>query len=293
MIRRKLSTGFLLWLFSIICLFPANGDGQTKRNPFPQISGWTQTEELQVFSPDNLYDYIDGAADLYLTYEFLELKVAEYRNESKASVIVEIYRHKTPIDAFGIYSQERLANADFLDIGIQGYYEEKALNFLNGPYYVKISSANTGAMDREIMVQFAKKIAENLGESKGFPGLLTSFPEEGKVKNAEKFIGKNFLGYSFFHSAFTANYSFSGEKFQLFLMEGNGADDCRIRLQKFFQQLKRPHDNLSEGRYLISDPYHGELELFWKGKYIGGILNPPQPQLRSKYLSLLQERLPK
>jgi len=293
MMKRNISASFFAWLFLTVCLFPANGDAQQKPSLFPLVNGWKQAETIQVFSPENLYDYIDGAADLYLTYDFQELSVSEYKKENKASVIVEIYRHRTPTDAFGIYSQERLANADFLDIGAQGYYEEKVLNFLNGPYYVKMSSANTGADDREVLIRFAKKEALSLGESKGFPVLLNAFPEEGRVKNADKFIAKNFLGYSFFHSAFTADYSFSGQKFKLFLMEGNGADDCRNRLQKYFQQVKRPGDNLSEGRYLISDPYHGQLELFWKGKYIGGILNAPSPPLRSQYLSSLEDRIPK
>jgi hypothetical protein len=207
-------------------------------------------------------------------------------------VIVEVYRHGSPTNAFGIYSQERMANADFLEIGAQGYYEDKNLNFLNGPYYIKISSSKTGADDRDILVQFAKKVAANLGENNALPALLASFPEEGKVKNAEKFIGKNFLGYSYFHSAFTVDYNLSGQKFQLFLMLGDSADDCRNRLRRYFQQVKRPPEQVAEKRHEISDPYHGNIEIFWKGKYIGGILNLSPSPLREKSLSSLEARLP-
>ena len=66
------------------------------------------------FSPKTLFEYINGDADLYLMYDFQELKVAEYLNEKKASVIVDVYRHKTPTHAFGIYSQERLPMQTFL-----------------------------------------------------------------------------------------------------------------------------------------------------------------------------------
>jgi len=256
------------------------------------MPGWKKPDAIQVFTPDNLYDYINGAADLYLTYDFKELQVVEYVRDDKASVIIEIYRHGSPTNAFGIYSQERLTNADFLDIGSQGYYEEKVLNFFSGTSYVKISSSNTAKDDRDILVQFSKSTAEKLGGEKGFPSLLEAFPEEGKIKNAEKFIGKNFLGYSFFPSAFIADYQIAGQKFKLFLMVGASPEDCRARLQRYFQQLKRPPDNIAEGRYEISDPYHGNFELFWKGKYIGGILNLPPSPLRGKYLSSLEARLP-
>jgi hypothetical protein len=289
--RRLLLIG-LLWVFMGFCLFPPAADPQAPSSLFPEMPGWKKPDAIQVFIPDNLYDYINGAADLYLTYDFKELQVAEYVRDDKASVIIEIYRHGSPTNAFGIYSQERLTNADFLDIGSQGYYEEKVLNFLSGTSYVKISSSNTAKDDRDILVRFAKSTDEKLGGGKGFPALLRAFPEEGKIKNAEKFIGKNFLGYSFFPSAFIADYQTGGQKFKIFLMVGASPEDCRARLQRYFQQLKRPGETLAEGRHEISDPYHGNFELFWKGKYIGGILNLPPSPLRGKYLSSLEARLP-
>ena len=283
---------FSLGILLAFVFFSPPANSQAPSSLFPEMSGWKKPDAIQVFIQDNLYDYINGAADLYLTYDFKELQVAEYVRDDKASVIIEIYRHGSPTNAFGIYSQERLANADFLDIGSQGYYEEKVLNFLSGSYYVKISSSNTAKDDRDILVRFAKSTDEKLGGSKGFPALLEAFPEEGKVKNAEKFIGKNFLGYSFFPSAFIADYQIAGQKFKLFLMVGASPEDCRARLQRYFQQLKQPQDGVAEKRYEISDPYHGNYELFWKGKYIGGILNLPPSPLRGKYLSSLEARLP-
>ncbi|MGA2318849.1 MAG: DUF6599 family protein [Thermodesulfobacteriota bacterium] len=234
---------------------------------FPEIKGWKQSGEIQTFIPKTLFEYINGAADLYLMYDFQELKVAEYLNEKKASVIVDVYRHKTPTHAFGIYSQERLSDANFINIGAQGYVEKNVLNFLTGSYYVKLNSFNTGA--------------------------VSSFPEEGKKKNSEKFIAKNFLGYSFLHSAFTADYGLSGTKFKLFVIEGAGKDECKDMIQKYLQQTKSLEKNIAEGRYTISDPYHGEIELYWRGGYIWGILNLNDPSLRSKYLKLFEEGLRK
>ena len=259
---------------------------------FPEITGWKQSGEVQTFIPKTLFEYINGAADLYLMYDFQELKVAEYLNEKKASVIVDVYRHKTPTHAFGIYSQERLSDANFINIGAQGYVEKNVLNFLTGSYYVKLNSFNTGAEDEEILLNFAKKVSENLGEKGRLPSILSSFPEEGKKKNSEKFIAKNFLGYSFLHSAFTADYGLSGTKFKLFVIESD-RKDCKDMIQKYLQQTKSLEKNIAEGRYTISDPYHGEIELHWKGKYIWGILSLNDPSSRSKYLKLFEEGLRK
>jgi hypothetical protein len=114
------------WIWGII-IFSLVPRVEAKDFKFPEITGWKQSGEIQTFIPKTLYEYINGAADLYLTYDFQELKVAEYQNEKKASVTIDVYRHITPIHAFGIYSQERLPNANFINVGAQGYVEEEIL----------------------------------------------------------------------------------------------------------------------------------------------------------------------
>jgi len=285
-----------VWLFFVCLVLGVNNsarasDSGWKTFVFPEVTGWKQSGEIQTFQPENLFDYIDGAADLYLSYDFQELKVAEYRNEKKASVIVEVYRHRTPTHAFGIYSQERLSNANFLDIGAQGYSEKDILNFLAGDYYVKMNSFKTGPEDQEILLNFAKKVAENLGEKETLPSILSSFPEEGKKKNSEKFIAIKFLGYPFLHSAFTADYELSGTKFKLFVIEGRDHTECGNIIQRYLQQTGSREKNIIEGRYTIADPYHGKIELYWKGKNIWGILDLSEPTLSSKYLKLFEEGL--
>ncbi len=293
--KRYLVNG-LLFIYLVLGLvrppWAYNNDGKTFT--FPEVVGWRQSGEIQTFTPETLFEYINGGADLYLTYEFQELKVAEYSNEKKASVIIEVYRHKTPIHGFGIYSQERLPDADFVEIGSQGYIETNVLNFLAGSYYVKISSFKTGPEDREILMTFAKRISEALGPGGALPSILSSFPEEGKKKNSEKFIAVKFLGYAFLHSAFIADYEVSGTKFKLFVIEGVERNDCREMMQKYLQQTGNPAKDVAEGHYTLSDPYHGEMGLYWKGRNIWGILNVNDVSLRSKYLELfdkgLQER---
>jgi hypothetical protein len=264
-------------------------DSDKKTFTFPEVVGWRQSGQIQTFSPETLFEYINGGADPYFTYDFQELKVAEYTTEKKASVTIEVYHHKTPTLAFGIYSQERLPDANFLDIGSQGYIERNVLNFLAGPYYVKISSFKTGADDREILITFAKKVSEALGPIGTLPSILSSFPEEGKKKNSEKFIAVKFLGYAFLHSAFIADYEVSGMKFKLFVIEPADKTECKNMIQKYVERTGRTEKSIKEGRHLIRDPHHGEIELHWQGAQLWGIVSLNDPDLRSKYLKLFGE----
>jgi hypothetical protein len=272
----------------VLCWVPNSGATDLR---FPEITGWKRSAEIQTFDPKTLYEYINGAADLYLACDFEELKVAEYLNEKKASVIVEIYRHRTPRDAFGIYSQERLPEGDFIRIGAQGYIGKNILNFLDGSYYVKINSFNTGDEDREVLQTYAKKMAATLGEEGGLPPILSSFPAEGKKDNSEKYIVRNFLGYPFLHSAFTADYELDGKSFKLFLIEGTDRNECGEIIQTYLRQVKHPKKEGYEGRHTLSDPHHGIVDLYWKGAYISGVLYLADTDLRSKYLKLFDEKL--
>jgi hypothetical protein len=265
--------------------------GERGSYSFPEMAGWKLSDEIQIFSPANLYDYINGGADLYLKYDFQELKVAEYQNNRKASVIIEIYRHRTPVHAFGIYSQERLGNADYLEVGAQGYSEKGVLNFLAGDFYVKMSSVDAGPEEREVLLAFAKKIVENLGGKGSLPSILSSFPREGLKRNSEKFISKEFLGYSFFHSAFTADYEFSGRKFKLFLIEGTGEKECRNMIGEYLKRTGNLQTKVEEGRYQLKDSYHGGMDFYWKGNHIWGALDLADETLRSRVLKLFAEGL--
>jgi hypothetical protein len=287
----------ILTFFALLCLM------QTMHHPlgvtisegksfiFPEIIGWKQSGEIQTFMPKTLYEYIDGAADLYLAYDFEELRVAEYLNDKKASVSVEIYRHKSSIDAFGIYSQERPSDANYLNIGAQGYIDKNISIFLLGSYYVKINSYNTGAEDQEVLQAFTKKVAESLGEEGRLPSTLSSFPLEGKIRNSEKFIARNFLGYSFLKSALTGDYDLAGQKFKLFLIDCGDRNECKNLILKYLEQTKSMERDVTEGRYTLTDPHHGIVDLCWGGNDVWGILDSAEPDLRSRYLKLFEEKI--
>jgi hypothetical protein len=249
---------------------------------FPAVDGWKPAGQPQVFSPDTLYDYINGGSDLYLKYDFEELQVVEYRKDAM-SVSVEVYRHRDADHAFGIYSQERVPSAAFLPLGAQGYYENAVCNFIQGGYYVKLSSDHTGADDREILLAFARRISQELPAQSVLPAVLSAFPSDGKRPNSEKFIAKDFLGYAFLHAGYLADYERSGQKYQLFVITGESPADARAMLEHYLKQIKR-EATLAEGAYQVKDPYHGEMALLWKEKYIWGTVKVTDPDVRAAYL---------
>ena len=291
--RKTTQYSILVSLFLLHLLTPNSGLSKTNASSelFPDIKGWKKSGDIQIYTPQNLYEYINGAAELFLSYDFQELQVAEYLNRHNAAVIAEIYRHKTPVNAFGIYSQERPTEGNFLKIGAQGYVEESILNFVVGNAYVKINSYDVGEETREVLQTFAKRVAENLGGKESLPKILTCFPKEGKKQNSERFIAKSLLGHGFLHSGFIADYNVDNTTFQLFIIEGADSKDCEEMLKQYVQSTGSAQKDLKETRYTLSDPYHGDVALSWKGKYIWGVLNLEEENIRIRYLKLMEELL--
>ncbi len=273
-------------LFLILCsviTLNRNLFSQTFDQLYPTIGTWKRSDTVKVFSPANLYNFIDGAADGYLALDFERLTVAYY-NKGDTSITVEIYKHKTERDAYGIYSQERSSSVEYLPIGVQGYYAENVLNFVIGQTYIKLTSYKLGKRDKEFLNMIANKIAKHLGGSTTRPRMLDRFPSAGLQQNSERFIGKNFLGYTFLHSAFLADYKVDSAQFQVFIIEADNHDDCRNMWLQYLDFNKRLFDSSETGIITFTDPYQGKISLQVTQNTIIGIVGDiPQKILSSVF----------
>jgi len=225
---------------------------------FPEIPGMIPIGDPKIFTSTNLYEYINGATELYLSYDFQELTTLTYENQKEQSLTIEIYRHSNSPNGFGIYSQERPQSGDFLKIGTQGYYEKGILNFVKGSYYVKLISFGLGSDDKSVLISVAQKVANQLEGELSFPRVIYSFPKEGKIKNSEKFISPNFLGHSFLKSAFTADYNDANTTFKLFIIKGTDAKDCNEMIRQYMKV-----DRIRSRRFERS-PLYPSRSLSWR-----------------------------
>ena len=260
----------------------------------PEMESWNQTEEAQTYYPESLFEYINGAAEAYLSYEFKELVVAQYKlNDAAHNISIEIYDMGNSSNAFGIYSAERFPENQFIDIGLQGYLEEGALNFFEGSYYVKLLCFDCEAQSEKILTKFANGIIKRVGNKSDFPELLAVFPRAGLLPYTEKYILRNFMGYSFLHDGFLASYKVGELDFDCFIIEGKNVEEAQEMVKKFLsakgvQNLEKP-----SSRYHIKDKYYHNIYLARKDKRICGVMKieDGSEEIGEKYLGTLLENL--
>jgi hypothetical protein len=244
----------------------------------PEIEGWSFSEAPQVFAPDNLYEYIDGAAESYLAYDFRELAVAQYQKTgSDASMTIEIYDMGSPLNAFGIYSVERYPENKIVSVGAQGYVEDEVLNFYVGGYYVKIVCFNTGDETASVLEKAAGKVAAKAGPAGSLPALLSVFPAEGLVAHSEKYIRKNVLGFDFFRNGYVASYKNGPAEFDAFVIEadkGQEPGELVKKLLEFFARDKQTVETIPLG-YRIRNKYSQQMEIAVAGRFVCGVNRVP------------------
>ena len=244
----------------------------------PRIEGWTLSEDPQVFAPDSLYEYINGAAESYLAYEFRELAVAQFQKEgTEASMTVEIYDMRNPLNAFGIYSVERYPENRIVAVGTQGYAEDEVLNFFSGGYYVKLVCFNAGNETASVLEKTARLVAGQAGPQAGMPALLSVFPSGGLVPNSEKYIRKNVLGFDFLRNGYLASYKAPAGEFDAFIIEpekGQDPGELVKRLLDFFSRDNQSVEAVPLG-HRIRNKYSQQMEVGVAGRYICGVSRVP------------------
>lgn len=241
----------------------------------PRVAGWELAESPQRYFPDTLFEYINGAAESYLSYDFKELMVAQYKSaDSPASLTLEIYDLGLAKNAFGIYSAERYPESQFLSIGTQGYQEDGTLNFVIGAKYVKLLCFDCGEQAGQSLGLFAREVEKQAKEKGSLPEPLKFFPGEGLIANSEKFILRNFLGFSFLHDGYLASYKNKGLEFELFLVEADSDPEAEDMLKQYLAGLTKSGQVADKNDLIfhVRDRYAGHIYVTRVQNYILGVM---------------------
>ena len=279
---------FIIYLaiHSILLSYPANRSVEH----FPKIEGLQKSGEIEIYNENTLFDYINGAAESYLNYEFVELKLQRYSGPDDGSLRIEIYEHASVANAFGIYSTERPEKGNWIDVGGQGYHEEDILNFYKGHFYIKLMTYNI--KNSEEILEHTANVLENLLPSNNDTiEIFNLFPEEGRQLNSERYINKNYLGYESLSEAYTVNYRIDKDQFDLFIIKKDNALSIKRMLNNYYNSIKLDINELRQGKILVNDPYQGEYHIIWIDEFIIGTVNFNNENVALKLMDMIKKKI--
>lgn len=256
---------------------------------FPVVEGWEIKVEERVYNASDLWEIINGAAEGFINYGFVDLHMAEY-SRGDMIVRVELYNQGSPENAYGMYSSERMPDYPLVDIGAQGYKSDGIVNFFAGPYYIKIMTMGLTEVSENQLMSIAGRVDGQLGFPDEMPDVLDLFPSEGMEALSDTYATSSFMGYGFLHSAYTARYSSGGESFQLFIIKST-AQEVAGMVDKYTAFLKE--DKVQDmGAYKIfNDTYNGKVFIsVWDG-YMIGIIDTDNEQVAVRFINAVLQKL--
>lgn len=189
--------------------------------------GWKQRKPAKRFTPENLWDKIDGRAEFFLSYDMVGMTFAEYSDASNARnyLSVSIYDMGKPANAFGVFAGERREGVTPVELGREAYGSGPNLFIWKGPYYVRMITSKDSPGLREINFQIAERLMGFLDDSGEPLRGLEILPKADRVPWSEQYFRRDAMGLDFMKDTYMARYLKKGVPVTIFLsMNKNPAE---------------------------------------------------------------------
>jgi len=277
--RRIFSAALFILLFTLLfrpCAAPAADPLVNVLAPFS--AEWALKEKPVLYDRDNLFDHINGEAEIYFPYGFELLASGTYasRKNPELWIVADIYRMGSALDAFGIYSNYRRPDSEFVKTGAEGFVSPSQMLFYQDRYFVRIQVTGDSEVDKKTLLDCGKAISGRLPAVSKMPPELEIFSVPEIVPKSERYIAKSLLGYDFFRRGLIADAKGGGGKFQVFVITEDSPGAASRAFESYAAYLrsegKETRIGHSPGREVLEsvDPLYGKVHVEQEGRRLLG-----------------------
>ncbi len=279
----KLISAFII---VILLLAAACGGGKKTEEPsgsarflpakFAEVAS-ERTGEVETYVGDSLYEYIDGGAELYHLYNFVEVSTAIYKY-GNAEIVLDVYQFDSPENAFGLYSMMRPDEPATVNLGVEGFSSGASLDFVKGQFMVRLTGYDESATTIEGVRKMAAEMDKAISGKTTLPEMFALFPQKQMITASAKYYAEAFMGHGFLTRVYTQDYEIAADTFMLFVM----ADESGEKYLKWSQAASGDESKASllkelsydsDKAFGISSDYYGAIIAGLKGGKLAGIIN--------------------
>ena len=234
------------------------------------VAGWTQQGPVRTYNADNLFEYMDGNAEGYIAYSFLNMKgVTCVKGEDQ--IVFDISEMESPEFAWGIFVSNRNPTLPIDKVGMAGQITDRRAFFSKDKYFVEMA-ANPAKDHTPVLKQFVAVWEKKIAGSTALPSTLSWFPEEGLNKDSMRLVPESVLGFRMLKRGFLAQYA----KGKAVIIQEATPESAAAVLTKFKERIGNTQPaQAGDEAFQANDKYLGRICIFRKGKYLGGYSNLP------------------
>jgi hypothetical protein len=124
----------------------------------PTASGWTKTGEPRTFAAADLWRYLDGGADAYVSAGVRRTATADYRYRDQIEAVADIHQFASAAGARTVMDAEPTSNSQTAQLGDAARVSSQALIFRRGPYLVRLVAYQDTPETKDALVSLAREV---------------------------------------------------------------------------------------------------------------------------------------
>ncbi len=251
------------------------------------VPGWTQHGPARTYVADNLFDYMNGNAEGYLIYSFVQMHGVTCKS-GEDTFVFDVSEMANPEFAYGIYLSNRDPRRPAEKIGMGGQIQPRRAIFAKDKYFVEIAASpdkdHTAAL-RAFIAAMEKRIQ---GQT-DLPKTISWFPDEKRVANSVRYIPQSVLGMRALRRGYVVEYEFG----KAFVADDASPEAAAAALEKVKTRLGEGEPvAIADGGFQVDSRYLGRVCLFRKGRYLAGYSNLASGADGVTLAKQLAERIP-
>lgn len=249
------------------------------------------------FTPDNLYDKIDGKAELYLASGIVGMRCQRFALKTNEDQWLEwfVYDMGTLSQAFSVFSTQRRAEGEKLDLTDDAYRTQNAVYFVAGSNYIEaVASSSDEALMNATLDMAQRFVAASPKSSERLPEFEV-FPAENLVAGSQTLESTDAFGFDQFKNVFTARYRAGNAEVMAFVTSCSSADAAdklsaayrSFLLENGGKEMESPVSDFGKPVKIMD----GFELVFSQGKVVAGIHSAPTTDVAVELAHRLGERL--
>ena len=261
--------------------------------------GWLIFDEVKQFSPQNLYEQINGRASFFQAYDMVRMTYVSFVKDKEAAKFINlsIYDMGTPTNAFGVFSAERSQGEPPVNLGRAGYRSDANYFIWKGRYYIQIIGSDATDEFQQVGMDLARKVTGFLPDSGEQVWGLAALPLKDRIPDSIQYIKVDALGLDFMRNTYTADYRKGNTAVTVFLSRRDTTESAQaavVRYAKYAEQYGKGIERLKSGEAeMLSCDMDGSYDvIFHKGRLIGGVSNVEERGLAIRVANEIWGQLP-
>ena len=134
------------WKLAIVAIAVAaalagTGCKRSKVDPFPAtgtVTGWEKSSDTRTFAAKDLWQYIDGDAEQYISAGVVSTATSDYKYQGQLEAVVDVYTMGDSAGARKIMESGQIKGREKRSMGDAALAYEQSVIFRKGPYLVRI-----------------------------------------------------------------------------------------------------------------------------------------------------------